>query len=104
MSKANENEIVPIPTSAVASRSRKKLKPAEFKAPAAAADPQAQLEAQANAISESKSKLGYNVGLQLVEAGQRGFADGLTTALKEGVESDASFFSHCVRAAGLSLI
>lgn len=100
-------EIVPVPSSAIASRtprSKKKMKSGEFAAPTAATDPQTELETQMKAIEESKAALGYNTALQLVEAGQRGFATGLTIGLKEGAESDASFFSQCLTAAGASLI
>lgn len=98
---------VPVPSSAIASRaprSKKKMKSGEFSAPTAEKDPQAELDTQIKAIEESKAALGYNTALQLVEAGQRGFATGLTIGLKEGVDSDASFFSQCLMAAGASLI
>lgn len=100
-------QIVPVPSSAVASRtprSKKKMKSGEFSAPIAAKDPQAELEAQIKAIEESKAALGYNTALQLTEASQRGFATGLTIGLREGADSDASFFSQCLTAAGSSLI
>lgn len=100
-------QIVPVPSSAVANRtprSKKKMKSGEFSVPTVAKDPQTELEAQIKAIEESKAAQGYNTALQLVEAGHRGFATGLTIGLKEGAEATELFQSQCLAAAGSALM